>query len=138
MKEKTNTRMILRVGGILLVIIGVIIMIYSFVTLFGNFGPSFVEVKQKSITWLGLSALGGILLVTGGIMFYFSILRPISKYVANEVSPAITTASEAFRKGIEKAVKEKIIKVKCPYCGYLESEDAEFCSKCGKRLRPLQ
>ena len=28
-----------------------------------------------------------------------------------------------------------IIKVRCPHCGYLESEDAIYCSKCGKNMK---
>ena len=28
-----------------------------------------------------------------------------------------------------------IIKVRCPHCGYLESEDALYCSKCGKSMK---
>lgn len=28
-----------------------------------------------------------------------------------------------------------IIKVRCPHCGYLESEDAVYCSKCGKSMK---
>jgi len=26
------------------------------------------------------------------------------------------------------------VRIKCRNCGYLETEDAEFCSKCGQRL----
>lgn len=28
-----------------------------------------------------------------------------------------------------------VIKVRCPHCGYLESEDALYCSKCGKSMK---
>ena len=28
-----------------------------------------------------------------------------------------------------------VIKVRCPHCGYLESEDAVYCSKCGKSMK---
>ncbi len=28
-----------------------------------------------------------------------------------------------------------IIKVRCPHCGYLESEDAVYCSKCGRSMK---
>jgi len=138
-----NTRKKLRIIGIPLIIIGIIIMVYSFITFFGNFGNSFDDANQNSMTWFGLSALGMVLLFVGFVMFYFSILRPVSKYVATETSPAITTASHALGKGLGIGIKEsgaivsgskEIIKIKCPNCGYLESEDAEFCSKCGKKI----
>ena len=28
-----------------------------------------------------------------------------------------------------------VIKVRCPHCGYLESEDAVYCSKCGRSMK---
>ena len=34
----------------------------------------------------------------------------------------------------EKSPKKEVVKVKCRECGHLEEEDAEFCSKCGKRI----
>lgn len=129
-----NTRKKLRIIGIPLMIIGIIIIIYSFITFFGSFSNSYEETSRNSITWFGLSALGMILLFIGGILFYFSIIRPVSKYIAAEASPAVTTVSEAFGKGVKKTETEEVIKIKCPHCGYLESEDAEFCSKCGKKL----
>lgn len=134
-----NTRKKLRIVGIPLIIIGIIIIIYSFITFFGNFGDSFEEASQNSMTWFGLSTLGIVLLFVGCVMFYFSIIRPVSKYVATEASPAITTASQAFGKGLKesefgKSETKEVIKIKCPHCGYLESEDADFCSKCGKKI----
>lgn len=34
----------------------------------------------------------------------------------------------------KNAVEKEVVKVKCRECGFLETEDAEFCSKCGKRM----
>ena len=34
----------------------------------------------------------------------------------------------------EKVAKKEVVKVKCRECGHLDEEDAEFCSKCGKRI----
>lgn len=134
-----NTRKKLRIIGILLIVIGIIILIYSSITMFSNFGDSIEKSRNNLMTWFGFSVLGLVLLFFGGLAFYFSVIRPVSKYVATEVSPAITTASEAFGKGlkdsgISKSETKEVIKVKCPHCGYLESEDAEFCSKCGKKI----
>ena len=43
-------------------------------------------------------------------------------------------ADENDHEGREKAPEKEVVKVKCQECGHLEDEDAEFCSKCGKRI----
>jgi len=35
---------------------------------------------------------------------------------------------------VTQSIRSEIIKIKCPNCGYLENEDAKFCSKCGKKI----
>ena len=116
--------------GIILLILGIIIIIFSMVTMFGT---------SSSLGWFGFSAVGLLMIFFGVVLLKFSFIRPISKYIATEASPAITKASHAIGQGLKESgafdsSQKEIIKVKCPHCGYLESEDADFCSKCGKKL----
>jgi len=121
-----NLKIVLRAIGIPLLIIGIIFVIIGF-TSFSSSG-------------FMLFGLGGFLTVIGFGLVSFSIVRPMSKYYATEASPAIEIAGESIGEGLKKSgfntaqEQKQIIKVKCPHCGYLESEDAEFCSKCGKKI----
>jgi hypothetical protein len=87
-----------------------------------------------------LSVIGIILIVVGGIALRFGMIRPVSGYLATEAAPAIQTAAAAFGGGLREvgfgapASPSHDVRIKCRNCGYLETEDAEFCSKCGQRL----
>lgn len=128
-KHKTAMRSI----GIPLLIIGIILTIYGF-TRFGS--GSFEESTGNMMMF----AAGGFLTMIGFALVALTIVRPMTKYYATEMSPAIKIASESIGKGLKESgatasnAPKEVIKVKCPHCGYLESEDAEFCSKCGKRI----
>ena len=135
----------LAIGAILL-IVGIILLIYGFSMFgegFGNFGMSIQETATTGFASMGYMVAGGFMLVIGVALVYISQFRKVTSYVATEASPAITTASHALGKGLGNGLQEsgmassshkEIIKVKCPHCGYLESEDAEFCSKCGEKI----
>jgi len=122
----------MRAIGIPVLVIGIILLIVSFV----NFaGGSISGAAGNMITF----ALGGIMLVIGFGLVGLSIVRPLSKYYASEGAPGIKIASKSIGDGLKDSnvfsdTKKEIIKIKCPHCGYLESEDAEFCSKCGKKI----
>jgi hypothetical protein len=87
-----------------------------------------------------LSVIGIILIVIGGIALRFGMIRPVSGYLATEAAPAIQTAAAAVGGGLRDvgfgapAAPSRDVRIKCRNCGYLETEDAEFCSKCGQRL----
>ena len=58
-----------------------------------------------------------------------------------QICVATEAAGEGIAKGINKGGGIKVsssstekIMIKCRECGYLESIDAEFCSKCGKKM----
>ena len=125
MRDYSEYKTIMRGVGLPLFVIGIILVIYSFVSFsFGN---------------MALFAVGGFMMVIGFGLLSFSLVRPISKYYATEGSPAIKIASKSFGDGLKESgvlsnTKKEIIKIKCPHCSYLESEDAEFCSKCGKKI----
>jgi len=127
-KHKTAMRAI----GIPLLIIGIILVIYGF-TSFGS--GSFEEATGNMMIF----AAGGFLTMIGFALVALTIVRPMTKYYATEMSPGIKIASQSIGEGLKESgaggtPQKEVIKVKCPHCGYLESEDAEFCSKCSKKI----
>ena len=140
-KDYTNMKKVMLITGIVLIVVGIILLIYGFST-FGTFfgsGESNGEVSDKGFSSIGFISAGGFLSIIGFKLIYISQFRRTTRYFATEGSPAIKTASKAIgdglkESGISSSYQKEIIKIKCPNCGYLESEDAEFCSKCGKKI----
>ena len=80
-----------------------------------------------------------IMLFIGAVLLKFCFIRPVSQYIATEASPAMKTAGHAIGSGLKESgvfssERKEIIKIKCSHCGYLESKDADFCSKCRKKI----
>jgi len=145
-KDYTNLKRGMLAIGAILLIVGIILLIYGFMNFGGLFGQSTdtqQAILQKSNTGFNsimIMAAGGFMLVIGIGLIYWSQFRRVASYVATEASPALTTASNAIGKGLKESdamgnkSEKEVIKIKCRHCGYLESEDAEFCSKCGKKV----
>ncbi|MBN2154840.1 MAG: hypothetical protein JW776_02195 [Candidatus Lokiarchaeota archaeon] len=117
------------VGGIVLFIVGISVNDF-------NLSPA-LAVPGGFMTVIGF----GIAAV--GLQFLFaSKTGKITKFFATETAPAMKTTSEAVTDGFASGLKKhgmgigekEVIKVKCRNCGYLETEDAEFCSKCGQPM----
>lgn len=130
--DYTKHKAAMRAIGIPLLIIGIILLIYGF-TSFGS--GSFEESTGNMMMF----AAGGFLTMIGFALVALTMIRPMTKYYATEMSPGINIASQSVGKGLKESgatgtSQKEIIKVKCPHCGYLESEDADFCSKCGKKI----
>ena len=141
--------------GIILLIAGISITLYGF-TFWGSGSKEmgeegwFDEESSRGSSWFTYSVVGMLLIFIGGTIIYFTQIRRIAKYVAAETSPAIETVGDAMGKGVASGIKEgggikittetdskaskEIIKIKCRNCGYLDTEDAEFCSKCGSKI----
>ena len=146
-KDYSTIKRIMLAIGIVLIIFGIILLVYGFSS-FGNLWSDFSDpfdnnVRSNGFSSIGFISAGGFLLIIGIALVYISQFRRATKYFATEASPAITTASHALGKGLGDGLKEsevlkqtpkEIIKIKCPHCGFLESIDAEFCSKCGKKV----
>jgi hypothetical protein len=151
-KDYSSLKIIFLTVGIILAVIGIVFIIIGFTSFpgedespdvmedsfeeFGQNMDSSSEKNQKAITMLGV---GAFMLIPGLGLIYISQFRKVASYVATEASPAIKTGSKAFGKGLKESgisnTKEKeIIKIRCPHCGYLESEDAKFCSNCSKKI----
>ncbi|MCK4847704.1 MAG: zinc ribbon domain-containing protein [Candidatus Heimdallarchaeota archaeon] len=145
-KLKTISFILLTVGGLLIVIGGM-----SILTSFSSF-PDMNSMDSFQLgEFIGGFAVGGFALVIGFAMFAFGIqlfmtanARAIAKYAATETAPAVSITTEAVASGLSKGLKgsgvglgssdREVIKIKCRNCGYLETEDADFCSKCGERM----
>jgi hypothetical protein len=106
---------------------------------FGGFGGFGSFVSSVVLSFL-LSTIGIVLMAVGGFALWLGLVRPVSGYVATEASPAIQTAATAIGSGLREvgfgggARGGTVVRVKCRNCGYLETEDAEYCSKCGQRM----
>jgi hypothetical protein len=143
-KDYTNFKKVMLIVGIILLILGIVFLIYGSINLGGIFDEPTTLEELESEANQGFGAMmflagGGFSIVIGIGLIYISQIRRVASYVATEANPGITTASHAFGKGLKesgygKSETKEVVKIKCPHCGYLESEDAEFCSKCGKRI----
>ena len=132
MKEKIAKRgKVLLWAGLVVTLIAAVLLIVGF---------------TSSVAY---AIIGGFTLVFGLTMVIFGIQMKlaskagkITKYIAKETSHATRITTEAASDGIASGLKKhgmgigkkEVVKVKCRNCGYLESEDAEFCSKCGQTL----
>lgn len=51
-----------------------------------------------------------------------------------EVAPELFSRVKATYERIEELTAQRENRVRCPACGAYQSEDARFCSKCGRRM----
>lgn len=83
---------------------------------------------------------GGVVLIgIGAFLTRLGFLRLGADLVATETAPAVEHSAGAVGRGLRSsgfggASTVQLVRVKCRGCGFLESEDATFCSKCGKKV----
>ncbi len=87
--------------------------------------------------------VGFLLAGAGLIMLKFGFMKAYTEVTATETAGAVEHASAAGGRGLGRGLKESgamdslsgrtIVKVRC-HCGYLETEDAKFCSDCGNAM----
>jgi hypothetical protein len=87
---------------------------------------------------------GMVLIIVGAIYAKFGYMRAASEISATETAGAVGHSSKAWARGVGQGLHESgfawggggkpVVKVKCRSCGYLESEDARFCSQCTKAV----
>ena len=155
-KKYTGVKKGILAIGVPLLIIGIILLILGLMTFgsgFGSSDSSFGEMNQlasKGFSSVIFMAGGGFLLIIGIGLIYFSQIGRVASYVATETAPAVETVGHAVGKGVAGGISDaggikttssstevtdtKDIRIKCRHCGFLESIDAEFCSKCGKKI----
>ena len=142
----------IRLYGIILLIIGIGLMVIGVGALFSAMTSSpdwdnfdaFVS-QQMGTFFIGAIAVfvGFICAVVGYRMYFITHLRGVTRYAAIETAPAAEIMTEAVASGLSKGLTKdgrspfsqgkEVIKIKCRECGYLETEDADFCSKCGEK-----
>ncbi len=145
--------------GLVVLIIGVLVTVAGVGTMFstppmppltGNFQQDqaagdawFQQSSAQGAAGFAMAAIGMILLFFGAVALQFGTVRPVTRYLAGETSPAVETASEAMARGLMKGglsvphgpePPTTVVKVKCKSCGYLDTEDATYCSRCGQPL----
>jgi hypothetical protein len=155
--EYRSTKRKLKIIAAFLIVIGGILVIFGGINIFTAF-TSFPDINSMDSfqpgEFMGAFFIGGIALVFGFAMCAFGFqlflsanARAISRYAATETAPAASIMSEAVASGFSKGMKggsfglgslgssdREVIKIKCRNCGYLETEDADFCSKCGESM----
>ncbi|MHA1974584.1 MAG: hypothetical protein ACTSW1_16410 [Candidatus Hodarchaeales archaeon] len=154
--EYQETKAQMRVIGAILVIAGIGAVIFGLASIFNVITAvpdtsSMQNFQNFGSTMMGNAFIGGISLFIGFIlisigykMYIATHIRGIAKYAATELSPTTTITTEALASGLARGIEKEgglnlggskeVIRVKCRNCGYLETEDATFCSKCGKPL----
>ena len=129
------------IAGISLLAIAAILIILSFV--YSDFGPNLaLFIPAFFVIFIGI-----VMCMIGFQLWYATKVDKIANYMSRATgdSAKYTTekVTDGFATGLEKhgmglgglgGGANEVIKVKCRNCGYLETEDAEFCSKCGQSI----
>ena len=123
-----QNKLILRIVGCALFIIGLILIIIGFAN-FGNF-----ETNLFTLTFIGLPCIAfGI----GIVIFSFS--QNIARFIKNEHAPIINELAEDISPAIKtytSAVKDGLLSddTNLCTCGHKNPTDSKFCNKCGAKL----
>ena len=120
LQEQSTVRGFLRIGGIVLLAIGLILAAGGFISFFGAFGGG----GMPTNFWMAFIGLPLIGIGTG--MLRAGYLGPASRYLAGEVTPTIRDRLGALGIGGERNV--------CASCGSENDAAARFCDSCGKPL----
>jgi hypothetical protein len=145
MDQQASIRSFLRVGGPVLLVIGLLLTLAGMASFFSAFG-SFETPDNFWMAFIGLPLIG-----IGGAMTKVGYLGPATRYVAGEVTPALrdTLGVLGLRAGTRECVScgaqndadsrfcdacGKPLKQPCPSCGAENDADARFCDACGKSL----
>ena len=146
MKEKARKRGInLSVIGAILIIAGGGIFVWGITSLsdigIGDMDFSFM---WKMVGGGAVLGIGAIVLGVGVYFYMASKMDKIAKFYSRATAPAAKYTTEQVTDGLASGLKKhgmgigiggkEVVKIKCRNCGYLETEDAEFCSKCGQTM----
>jgi uncharacterized protein YacL len=125
-------------AGAVVAVIGVIFIILSII--YADFGPNFAFLFPGVFTIF----IAIVLCMIGFQLYWATKVDKISNYMSKATggSAKYTTekVTDGFATGLEKhgmsigGGGKEVVKVKCRNCGYLETEDAKFCSQCQQPL----
>lgn len=91
---------------------------------------------------------GGLMTTIGFGFLGWGFQGKLASYSAMEAKDAVTIAGDGAGEGLARGVRRgggikfdpgrsrsrEVVKIRCRKCGYLDSEDAKYCSKCGARI----
>lgn len=120
--DQGTWRTLLRVGGPILLGIGLILAAIGFIDFFSAFGSFGGMPRNFWMAFIGLPLMG-----LGTTMIKAGYLGPASRYVAGEVSPTLRDTLGFLGVGGGELV--------CASCGGRNAADAKFCDDCGLPLR---
>ncbi|MFW3145585.1 MAG: hypothetical protein ACMUIE_02090 [Thermoplasmatota archaeon] len=144
---------ILKAVGFPLLIIGVIVELTGLILFFSLFFMDDPIPFWRAPVGIILMAAGGFMTMIGLVMLWNAYIGKFAKYYSTEMKGAYSKAGDGLGYGFAHGARRagafnlgspansrggygsrEVVKVRCRSCGYLDSEDARFCSKCGKRL----
>lgn len=134
-----------KIIGAIMIIIGIPLAIIGFssmIVLQANFfSLSFEELDTLSAQIFGCLVPGMFLTVIGLGTLRVGYVGKMSKYIADETGPAISSVTKSITSGIKEAGgidltghSDTIIRIKCRNCGTLNDEEATYCDNCGSQL----
>ncbi len=146
LRDQAGVRSGLRVGGAIILGIGLIFAIGGFASFFSAFGSASTP-KNFWMAFVGIPLIG-----VGATMLKISLIGPATRYVAGEVMPTVKDSLGYLGVGAgqvacpncggQNAAGAKFcdhcgtaLSHACPSCGHVNDADAAFCSQCGKPLR---
>lgn len=119
-RGQRSGRSFIRVGGPVLIVIGLLLTIAGLASFFGSFGSFDGMPNNFWMAFIGLP-----LIAIGVAMTSVAYLGAASRYVAGEVTPAIRDTLGAL--GVSNGET-------CAACGATNDAEARFCDSCGKPL----
>ena len=129
--------------GLLIVVVGLALLIWGIIDIINiGMGDLDFSFMWKVIVGGSLAGIGIIPFGIGIYLYMASKMDKIAKFYSRATGGAMKYSSEQVTDGIATGLEKhgmgiggkEVVKIKCRNCGYLETEDAEFCSKCGKAL----
>ena len=145
MATQKKGRNSLKIIGSILIIIGIPLAIIGFssiIILQANFfSLSLEESSALSAQAFGCLVPGMFLTVIGLGVLRVGYVGKMSKYIADETGPAISSVTKSITSGIKEGGgiditghSDTVIRIKCRNCGTLNDEEATYCDNCGSQL----
>lgn len=106
-------------------ILSIISTMMVFVCFFGfGFSGYMTMSSESNFPWVIVCFVG---------FAVFGILSSVFRKLSENQYP-LDRPSQGSSEGID-SLSKNVIKVRCPHCGELNDEDAEFCKKCGGKMK---
>jgi hypothetical protein len=130
--------------GMVLIVVGFLLFVSTFVTAAANFGD-FTDFHERAksnmfraLGGMALCVIGGVVRGLGarGLAGSGAVLDP--SQARKDLEPYSRQAGGMLKDALDEAgvklggAPEKVVMVKCRACGKLNEEDSKFCQECGK------